>query len=276
MPDFGEGRTVLQDAYPDARFTPGLKLRAGKFKSRRRPRAPALGHRPALRRSRAADGAGAQPRRRRDALRRPRAVLTYAVGVFNGVPDGGSGDVDDSPGKDVVAASSRRSGPAAHSACSRSASASPAASASARARSPRRRSAELRTTASSCGSASAPTAPSTRPSPTAAARASRRRGSSTSARSASGEYVSRCRRCGAPAVADAVENRAWQVDGLVRAHRRDRQPAIAPRRAFDPQGRAGAPSRCARANALERRRGPSPRSPTPTAAAPGARGGTPA
>ena len=31
------------------------------------------------------------------------STVSYAVGVFNGVPDGGSGDIDDSPGKDVVA-----------------------------------------------------------------------------------------------------------------------------------------------------------------------------
>jgi phosphate-selective porin OprO and OprP len=30
-------------------------------------------------------------------------TLSYAVGVFNGVPDGGSADIDDSSGKDVVA-----------------------------------------------------------------------------------------------------------------------------------------------------------------------------
>src|SRR4029450_8093885 len=32
MPDFGEGRTVLQDAYLDARFLDELKLRIGKLK----------------------------------------------------------------------------------------------------------------------------------------------------------------------------------------------------------------------------------------------------
>ncbi len=33
MPDFGRGRTVLQDAYVTARFTPAFQLMAGKFKS---------------------------------------------------------------------------------------------------------------------------------------------------------------------------------------------------------------------------------------------------
>ena len=32
MPDFGNGVALIQDAYVDARFTPGLKLRIGKFK----------------------------------------------------------------------------------------------------------------------------------------------------------------------------------------------------------------------------------------------------
>ena len=32
MPDFGQGQSVLYDAYVDVRFIPALKLRAGKFK----------------------------------------------------------------------------------------------------------------------------------------------------------------------------------------------------------------------------------------------------
>ncbi len=33
MPDFGQGRTVIQDAYVNARFRPGVQLELGKFKS---------------------------------------------------------------------------------------------------------------------------------------------------------------------------------------------------------------------------------------------------
>jgi phosphate-selective porin OprO/OprP len=33
MPDFGQGRTVIQDAYVNARFNPGAQVQVGKFKS---------------------------------------------------------------------------------------------------------------------------------------------------------------------------------------------------------------------------------------------------
>ena len=33
MPDFGQGRTVIQDAYVNARFKPGAQLQLGKFKA---------------------------------------------------------------------------------------------------------------------------------------------------------------------------------------------------------------------------------------------------
>ena len=103
MPDFGEGRTVLQDAYADLRFTPALKLRAGKFKS-------PFG----LERLVSAQDLLFVDRALPTALVPNRDVgvmlfgdvaastVSYAVGVFNGVPDGGSADIDDSPGKDVV------------------------------------------------------------------------------------------------------------------------------------------------------------------------------
>ena len=104
MPDFGEGRTVLQDAYADLRFTPAVKLRAGKFKS-------PFG----LERLVSALDLLFVDRALPTALVPNRDVgvmlfgdvaastVSYAVGVFNGVPDGGSADIDDSPGKDVVA-----------------------------------------------------------------------------------------------------------------------------------------------------------------------------
>ncbi len=103
MPDFGEGRTVLQDAYADLRFTPAVKLRAGKFKS-------PFG----LERLVSALDLLFVDRALPTALVPNRDVgvmlfgdvaastVSYAVGVFNGVPDGGSADIDDSPGKDVV------------------------------------------------------------------------------------------------------------------------------------------------------------------------------
>ena len=79
MPDFGEGRTVLQDAYADLRFTPAVKLRAGKFKSpfglERLVSAQDL-----LFVDRASDRAGAQPRRRRDVVWRCRGLDSLVYG----------------------------------------------------------------------------------------------------------------------------------------------------------------------------------------------------
>lgn len=104
MPDFGGGQTVLQDAYLDARFSPKLRVRAGKFK-------PPVGL------ERLQSGT--------DLLFVERAFPTnlvpnrdlgiqlhgdlaggnvnWAVGVFNGVPDGSSGDADTNDGKDIAA-----------------------------------------------------------------------------------------------------------------------------------------------------------------------------
>jgi phosphate-selective porin OprO/OprP len=110
MPDFGGGTTVLQDAYIDVRFTPAVRLRTGKFKApvglerlqsgtdimfveRAFPTSLVpnrdLGVQLFGDFGGTAGGAG--------------AVATYAVGVFNGVPDGGSGDLDNNDGKDVAA-----------------------------------------------------------------------------------------------------------------------------------------------------------------------------
>jgi len=104
MPDFGAGTTVLQDAYLDARFSPKLKVRAGKFK-------PPVG----LERLQSGQ----------DLLFVERALPTnlvpnrdlgvqlfgdlaggnvsWAAGAFNGVPDGGNGDLDTNDGKDYAA-----------------------------------------------------------------------------------------------------------------------------------------------------------------------------
>lgn len=104
MPDFGQGQTVLYDAYADARFAPWLKLRIGKYK-------PQFG----LERLQSATeltfierGAPTNIAPNRDLgaslygdLAGER--LSYAIGVFNGVVDGGNADLDDKSGKDVLA-----------------------------------------------------------------------------------------------------------------------------------------------------------------------------
>lgn len=103
MPDFGQGKTVIQDAYLDAHLFPALSLRAGKFKG-------LVG----LERLQSA----------RDLLFVERALPTamvpnrdigasvhgelgggvfgYDIGVFNGSVDGGSNDIDENDGKDVA------------------------------------------------------------------------------------------------------------------------------------------------------------------------------
>jgi len=104
MPDFGGGQAVLYDAYADARFAPWLKLRVGKYK-------PQFG----LERLQSAteltfiergEPTNIAPNRDLGAslygdLAGER--LSYAIGVFNGVVDGGNADLDDKSGKDVLA-----------------------------------------------------------------------------------------------------------------------------------------------------------------------------
>ena len=104
MPDFGAGTTVLQDGYVEARFLPALRLRAGKFK-------PPVG----LERLQSATDLvfieRAMPTNlvpNRDVGAQlagdlAKARVQYAVGFFNGVPDGGSGDSDNNDAKDVAA-----------------------------------------------------------------------------------------------------------------------------------------------------------------------------
>lgn len=102
-PDFGDGRTVIQDAYLDLRIKPLLRVRGGKFK------APFGLERLAS----ASDlmfierGAptGIAPNRDIGVMLSgdtAGSVFSYALGVFNGVVDGGSADIDDQDGKDVV------------------------------------------------------------------------------------------------------------------------------------------------------------------------------
>ncbi len=104
MPDFGQGTSVLFDAYVDARFTNGFRVKAGKFK-------PPVG----LERLQSAS----------DTLFVERALPTnlvpnrdlgvqvhgelakgafaYQVGLFNGAADGANNDNDINDGKDVAA-----------------------------------------------------------------------------------------------------------------------------------------------------------------------------
>jgi phosphate-selective porin OprO/OprP len=103
MPDFGEGRTVLQDAFVDARFKPLLKIRGGKFK------APF-----GLERLASATELLFLERGAPTLLAPNRDLgfmvfgdttggrLSYQAAVMNGVTDGGSADLDDRAGKDVI------------------------------------------------------------------------------------------------------------------------------------------------------------------------------
>jgi phosphate-selective porin OprO and OprP len=103
MPDFGQGTTVLFDGYVEARFSPALKLRAGKFK-------PPVG----LERLQSATDVLFPERAQPTNLVPNRDVgvqlsgdladarVQYAVGVFNGVLDGGNGDADNNDAKDVA------------------------------------------------------------------------------------------------------------------------------------------------------------------------------
>ena len=105
MPDFAQGQTVLFDGYLEGRFSPAFKVRAGKFK-------PPVG----LERLQSATDTFFVERAYPTALVPSRDVgiqvsgdlagggLNYAVGYFNGVPDGANGgDVDAEDDKDVAA-----------------------------------------------------------------------------------------------------------------------------------------------------------------------------
>lgn len=103
MPDFAGGSATLQDAYVDARLTPAFRVRAGKFK------APV-----GFERLASASEMTFIERALPTTLVPNRDVgvmvhgdlaggtVSYAAGVFNGVVDGGSGDVDIQDGKDAA------------------------------------------------------------------------------------------------------------------------------------------------------------------------------
>jgi len=104
VPDFGGGTTVLQDAYLDTRFVPAARLRVGKFKT-------PFG----IERLQSASDLVFVERGLPNNLVPNRdlgiqlfgdladARISYALGVFNGVADGGSADIDVNSGKDVAA-----------------------------------------------------------------------------------------------------------------------------------------------------------------------------
>ncbi len=95
MPDFGEGKTVLQDTYLDARFLLELKLQVGKFKTPFR-----IEHLQSATDIRFIErGLPNNLIPNRDVGTQLHGdllgeVVSYAIGVFNGVPDGGSGDIE--------------------------------------------------------------------------------------------------------------------------------------------------------------------------------------
>jgi phosphate-selective porin OprO and OprP len=105
MPDFAQGQTVLFDGYLEGRFSPAFKVRAGKFK-------PPVG----LERLQSATDTFFAERAFPTSLVPNRDVgvqlsgdlagggVNYAVGYFNGVPDGvNGGDVDAEDDKDLAA-----------------------------------------------------------------------------------------------------------------------------------------------------------------------------
>jgi phosphate-selective porin OprO/OprP len=102
MPDFGNGQTVLQDMHLDFNYLPGAKIRFGKFK------APV-----GLERLQAARDIEFVERGFPTDLVPNRdlgvqlmgdnlagGIFNYAVGIYNGLPDGASGDVDTNNTKD--------------------------------------------------------------------------------------------------------------------------------------------------------------------------------
>jgi phosphate-selective porin OprO/OprP len=104
MPDFGQGQTVLFDAYIEGRFSPAFRVRAGKFK-------PPVG----LERLQSATDTLFIERAFPTALVPNRDLgiqlsgdlagggVTWAAGYFNGVPDGANLDVDAEDRKDAAA-----------------------------------------------------------------------------------------------------------------------------------------------------------------------------
>ncbi|MEP7326269.1 MAG: porin, partial [Gemmatimonadota bacterium] len=103
MPDFGAGTTVLQDAYIEARFAPGFRVRSGKYK-------PPVG----LERLQSANDIVFVERGLPTQLVPNRDVgvqlsgdlfkgrVSYAAALMNGVLDGSLGDGDNNDDKDLA------------------------------------------------------------------------------------------------------------------------------------------------------------------------------
>jgi len=103
MPDFGAGTTVLQDAYIEARFAPGFRVRSGKYK-------PPVG----LERLQSATDIVFAERGLPTNLVPNRDVgfqvagdlfqgrVSYAAALMNGVPDVSLGDGDNNDDKDLA------------------------------------------------------------------------------------------------------------------------------------------------------------------------------
>jgi phosphate-selective porin OprO/OprP len=103
MPDFGNGQTVLQDAYVEARFAPGFRVRSGKFK-------PPVGQerlQSATEMFFVERGLPTNLVPNRDIGVQVsgdlfKGVVSYAVGAMNGVADLGVGDGDINDDKDAI------------------------------------------------------------------------------------------------------------------------------------------------------------------------------
>jgi phosphate-selective porin OprO and OprP len=102
-PDFGGGLTVLQDAYLDVRFTPKLRFRAGKIKTpfgieRLQSGQSLLFVERALPNNLVPNrDVGLQVHGEL-----AQGAVAYQAAVLNGVPDGGSVDLDTNDGKDLA------------------------------------------------------------------------------------------------------------------------------------------------------------------------------
>ncbi len=102
-PDFGQGQSLIQDAYLDARFSKKLRLRVGKFKT-------PFGIERLQQESNLMFVERALPTDivpNRDVgvqlLGELGGVFSYAVAVVNGVPDGGSADLASGDARDAAA-----------------------------------------------------------------------------------------------------------------------------------------------------------------------------
>ena len=101
-PDFAGGTLVVQDAYVDTVFAPAFRLRAGKGKT------PFGMERLHPARTSCSSIARCRPRSCRIAISAfrcwatsPEVSSAICAGVMNGVPDGGSADLDTNDGKDL-------------------------------------------------------------------------------------------------------------------------------------------------------------------------------